>query len=305
MPYGGACMKSTAQKHTVDVSIVLLNYKTKELTLTAIKTVFESRIAPFTSEVILCDNGSDDGIGEAVRSQFPEVIFIQNGGNIGFAAGNNPGIRRARGRYVLLLNTDTEVYPDTLAGMLTFMDANPDVGAATCKLLLMDGSIDPACHRGFPTPWRSFAYMSKLAKLFPKSKFFAGYHMTYLDFSTVHDVDMISGAFFLVRREVIKKVGMLDEDYLMYGEDMDWCMRIKEAGCRIVYNPNFTILHKKKQSGRAHADRARRVRTKLLFYRYNHLFFTKNYANKYGIFVRLAVNAMFSLRIFIVKVFAV
>lgn len=297
-------MKNTAQKKIIDLSIILLNYKTRDLTLTAIKTVFKSRIAPFTFEVILCDNGSDDGIGEAVKAEFPKVQFIQNGGNIGFSAGNNTGIRRARGRYVLLLNTDTEVAPDTLSGMLSFMDANPSTGAATCKLLLMDGSIDPACHRGFPTPWRSFAYMSKLAKLFPKSRFFAGYHMTYLDFSTVHDVDMISGAFFLVRREVIEKVGLLDEEYLMYGEDMDWCMRIKEAGYRILYNPNFTILHKKKQSGRAHADRARRVRTKMLFYRYNHLFFTKNYSKKYGFFVRFLVNTMFRLRILIVRVFA-
>lgn len=298
-------MKNTAQKQTIDLSIVLLNYKTRDLTLTAIKSVFQSRISPFTFEVILCDNGSDDGIGEAVKAEFPKVQFIQNGGNIGFSAGNNPGIQRARGRYVLLLNTDTEVTPDTLSGMLSFMDADSSIGAATCKLLLPDGSIDPACHRGFPTPWRSFAYMSKLTKLFPKSRFFAGYHMTYLDFSTVHDVDMISGAFFLVRRDVIEKVGLLDEEYLMYGEDMDWCMRIKEAGYRIIYNPNFTVLHKKKQSGRAHADRARRVRTKMLFYRYNHLFFTKNYSKKYGFFVRLAVDAMFYLRIFIVKVFAV
>lgn len=289
----------------MDISVIILNYNTVELTRKCLQTVFASRLGNYSMEVIVCDNGSTDESCKMIRKEFPQVILIENKKNLGFAGGNNPGITRAKGRYILLLNTDTEVPNDTFRIMLEFMDEHSEVGASTCKLLLSDGSMDPACHRGFPTPWAAFSYFLKLERLFPKNKVFGGYHLGYKNFSTIHEVDVISGAFFLVRREVIYRVGMMDEDYYFYGEDMDWCYKIKEAGWKIIYNPTTSILHRKKQSGRASVDRARRKRTELFFYEYNKLFYQKNYDQKYPKFIMVFIYLLFDVRIFLLKKFAV
>lgn len=284
-----------------DLSVVILNYNTRELTRTCLDTVFASALGSYTMEVIVCDNGSSDGSVEMIRTEFPRVILIENRKNLGFAAGNNPGIRRAKGRYVLLLNTDTEVPKDTLRVMLRYMDDHPEVGVSTCKLLLSDGSMDPACHRGFPTPWAAFTYMSKLERLFPKTRLFGEYHQGYKDLATIHEVDCIVGAFFLVRRDVIASVGLLDEDYFMYGEDIDWCYRIRKAGWPIMFNPTVTILHKKKQSGRANIFAKRRVTTEIYFHTYNWLFYTKNYAKAYGPVLTLFVDMFYRIRIWMLR----
>ncbi|HLD24623.1 MAG TPA: glycosyltransferase family 2 protein [Patescibacteria group bacterium] len=265
---------------TLDLSIVILNFNTEALTRVCLQTVFASRLGPYTMEVIVCDNGSTDGSIAMVKNEFPEVILIENKKNAGFAAGNNPGMKRAKGRYILLLNSDTEMPKGTLLAMISFMDENPQAGAATCKVLLPDGNLDPACHRGFPTPWVAFTYVSKLEKLFPKSKIFGEYHQGYKDFSAVHEVDCITGAFFLVRRRVIQEVGLLDEDFFMYGEDIDWAYRIRTKGWKIFYNPAATILHKKKQSGRSNNDKRKQIQTETYFHTYNWLFFKKHYGKK-------------------------
>ena len=288
---------------TIDVSVIILNFNTLELTKIAIEKLLASKLHKFSMEIIVCDNASTDGTDQMMKKEFPEILFIQNGGNVGFAAGNNPGIKIAKGRYILLLNSDTEVAENTIATMITFMDEHPTCGASTCKLLLMDGSMDPACHRGMPTPWNALTYYLKLEKLFPKCKGFSGYHQLYKDLTTIHEVDCISGAFFLVRREVIDTVGMLDESYFMYGEDIDWAYRIKEAGWKIWYNPTVTILHKKKQSGRSHASRERRIKTQTMFITYNKLFYTKHYEKKYGPIVTWLVYRAFDLQITGLKVF--
>jgi len=255
-------------------------------------------------EIIVCDNGSTDGSLSMIRKEFPEVILIDNKKNLGFAAGNNPGIRATKGRYVLLLNTDTEVPPATLAAMIRFMDEHPDAGASTCKLLLPDGSMDPACHRGFPTPWVSFTYLMKLEKLFPRTRLFGEYHEGYKDLSTIHEVDCIVGAFFLVRRKVLDEVGLLDEAYFMYGEDIDWAYRIRRAGWKIMFNPTVVILHKKKQSGRANTLRARRVTTEIYFNRYNWLFYTKHYASTYPKILTWMVNSIYATRLYFLEHFS-
>lgn len=291
-------------KNTIDVSVVILNYNTVDLTRACLQTVFASSLGKYSMEVIVCDNGSTDGSVEMIRKEFPQVIFIDNKKNLGFAAGNNPGIKRAKGRYILLLNTDTEVQNNTFRVMLEFMDSHPEVGASTCKLLLPDGSMDPACHRGFPTPWASLTYLSKLEKLFSKSRLFGQYHQGYKDLSRIHEVDCIVGAFFLVRREVVKEVGLLDEDYFMYAEDIDWAYRIRQAGWKIMYNPTVTILHKKKQSGRSNVLRERRVMTEIYFHRYNWLFYKKHYARKYGSLLTFFVNSFYTIRLFFLERFS-
>jgi len=287
----------------IDLSIVILNYNTLELTRMCLKTVLASKPGKFSMEVIVCDNGSTDGSVEMIQKEFSQVIFINNKKNLGFAAGNNSGIQRARGRYILLLNTDTEVPPKTFATMIAFMDDRPEAGAATCKLLLSDGFMDPACHRGFPTPWAAFTYLAKLEKLFPRTKLFGEYHQGYKNLFTIHEVDCITGAFFMVRREAVKQVGLMDEDYFMYGEDIDWAYRIRKSGWKIFYNPSVTILHKKKQSGRANILKKRRVTTEIYFHQYNWLFYKKHYAQKYPI-VTPFVNLFYAARLFLLERFS-
>ena len=292
------------KQKTIDVSVVILNFNTVELTRACLKHLEGSDLKSYIMEVIVCDNASTDGSEAMVKKEFPGVIFIQNGKNMGFAAGNNPGIRRAKGRYILLLNSDTEVSAAAIGEMIAFADDHPKAGAATCKLELQDGSMDPACHRGFPTPWVAFTYLVKLERLFPKTQLFGEYHEGYKDLSTAHQVGCISGAFFMVRREVVDRVGLLDEDYFMYAEDIDWAYRIRTSGWEIWFNPAVTVLHKKKQSGRANILRARRVATEIYFHEYNWLFFKKHFAKKSGPIVRFLVNTAYSLRLFLLKKFS-
>lgn len=283
------------------MSVVILNYNTLELTRLCLTTLLNSELDPYTMEVIVCDNASTDGSMDMVAREFPQVVRINNGKNLGFAAGNNPGIRKAKGRFILLLNTDTEMPKNTLRTMISFMDKTPDAGASTCKLLLPDGSMDPACHRGFPTPWAAITYLLKLEKLFPKTKLFGQYHQGYKDMNVIHEVDCIVGAFFLVRREVVDDVGLLDEDYFMYGEDIDWAYRMRQHGWKILYNPTVTMLHKKKQSGRSNTQKNRRITTEIYFHKYNWLFYTKNYAKKYGPALTFLVNSFYSVRLFLLE----
>jgi GT2 family glycosyltransferase len=293
----------SVHKKNFDVSVVILNYNTAGLTRICLETLLASELGGFQMEVIVCDNGSTDQSVQMIRSQFPSVTLIENQKNRGFAAGNNPGIRIARGRYVLLLNTDTEIPHTTIRTMIHFMDDYPDCGAATCKLLLPDGSMDPACHRGFPTPWASFSYIIGLEKLFPTSTLFSQYHQGYKNVNTIHEVDCIVGAFFMVRHSVIDQVGLLDEDYFMYGEDIDWAYRIKQKGWKILFNPEVTILHKKKQSGRAHISKNTRRISELYFHENNWLFYKKNYAKKYGYLLTFFVHALYATRIYLLKKF--
>jgi len=291
-------------KPTVDLSVIIVNYNTKDLLRACLSTVFDSELRSYTMEVFVSDNASSDGSKQMVGKEYPQVRVIENSKNLGFAAANNQGLKMAQGRYVVLLNSDTEVSPDTFSTMIEYMDENKDVGGATCKLVLADGKIDPACHRGFPTPWASFTYYAGLEKLFPRSRLFSKYHLGYKDPDTIHDVDVISGAFFWVRQEIISSVGLLDEDYFMYAEDIDWAYRIRTAGWRIVYNPTTTTLHRKKQSGRSHASKAQRIKTQLLFHKNNKLFYTKHYAKQYSPVLTFLIYFVFDVRMFFLKYFS-
>ncbi len=283
----------------IDVSIIILNYNTKALLLACLASIEKARTLKDRWEVIVVDNASTDGSVKEIsnfKSQISNLKIIQNDRNLGFAAGNNVGIKMAKGRYVLLLNSDTEVTKDAIILMLDFMDAHPKVGVSTCKLVLPDGSMDPACHRGFPTPWAAFTYMIGLEKLFPHSHLFAQYHQRYKNLLERHEIDSPSGAFFLVRQEVINNVGMLDEDYFMYGEDLDWAYRIKQAGWQIWFYPKASVLHRKRQSGRANVDAQLRRQTQKYFYQTMELFYKKHYGHRYGWIVTQLVLLGIKLR---------
>lgn len=235
----------------VDLSIIILNFNTLKLTLDAIASIEKNYAEEVNSgkyELIVADNASPDGSLAGFREYAKETIIksfhvVDNGGNIGFAKGNNNAMDRSSGRYVLFLNPDTIVYPKTLTRMVEFMDEYSDAGAATCKIEIPNGGRDESSHRGFPTPWNAFTHFSGLEKLFPKSQIFSGYTQGYKDFEKVHDVEAISGAFLLVRREVGEQLGWWDEEYFFYGEDLQFCYDIRKKGYKIYYVPDVSILH--------------------------------------------------------------
>jgi len=281
----------------VDLSIIILNYNTRQLTLDAILSIEKNYLEYVKSgrfEVTVADNASPDGSLAAFhafkdKTKIKSFYVVDNGGNIGFSKGNNKGIAFATGRFVLFLNPDTIVYKKTLNFMLEFMDSHPDAGAATCKVEIPSGLIDEASHRGFPTPWNAFSHFSGLEKLFPKSRLFAGYLQGYKDFTEIHEVDAISGAFLLVRRDVGEQIGWWDEEYFFYGEDIQFCYNIKKLGYKIYYVPHVSILHHggvssgiKKQSHHiTTADSTHRLTMQGYRFDAMRIFYKKNYKKKY------------------------
>ncbi|TVX89397.1 glycosyltransferase family 2 protein [Paenibacillus agilis] len=259
----------------MDLSIIIVNYNTKQLTLNCVASVLESE-TEYTYEIILVDNASKDDTVVAVKQQYPCVHLIENKDNLGFSKANNQGMHVAKGRYVLLLNSDTIVQPDTFDIMIRFMDENPKVGSAGCKVVLPDGSLDKACKRGFPTPAATFYYVSGISKRYPNSPKYNAYHRGDLDENGSYPIDCLVGAFMMVRREAIEQVGMLDEDYFMYGEDVDWCYRIQQAGWVNYYHAATSILHLKRAS-----SRNKPYKITYEFHRAIYLLHKKNFAKYY------------------------
>lgn len=178
-----------------------------------------------------------------VQRTFPWVQLLQSKTNLGFTKGNNLARKKAQGKYLLFLNSDTEVFPGSLETMVNFMESDEGIGISTCLVELPNRQLYYACHRGFPTPWNSFCYFSGLAKLFPNSKLFSGYTASYLPTGKIHEIDACSGTFLLTRREILDKIGWFDEDYYAYGEDIEMCFRVKELGYKVVFNPTVKIRH--------------------------------------------------------------
>ncbi len=276
----------------MDVSVIVVNYNTRDLLLQTLRSVKDASQS-VSVEVFVVDNGSDDGSPEAVAVQFPEVHLIVNQYNVGFAAANNQAIQQARGRYYLLLNSDTVVRNDTLKIMVDFMDGSSSVGASGCKVVLADGCLDLACRRSFPTVLSSLYHVLKLDKLFPNSKRFAAYNLTYLNPDASYPVDCLVGAFMMVRSRVVDEVGLLDERFFMYGEDIDWCYRIRQHGWDIWYVPATSITHYKGASGKKSMKVLYHFYWSLYLYAHKHRFpnmsvFVRNVI-KIGIFVILAM----------------
>jgi GT2 family glycosyltransferase len=232
-----------------DLTVVMVTYQIRELIGACLESV-RAASEGLAVDVAIVENGSTDGTLEVIRQEFPELELIDAGENLGFIRGNNVVLdrlvaERSAGRYVLLLNPDTVVRPETFRVMVDFMDAHPEYGGATCRVNLANCALDWACHRGFPTPWSALTHMLGLQKLFPHSRRFARYHLKWLDLDTTHEIDSPTGAFFMVRRETFYRIGGLDTDYFMYGDDLDWAYRIRETGARIAYHPATSIIHYK------------------------------------------------------------
>ncbi len=275
----------------MDLSIIIVNYNVKRLLRCCLQSLINADLRRINAdyEVFVVDNASQDGSVEMVRQEFPAVKLIASKENLGFAKANNLGIRQSSGRYLLFLNPDTTVPKETLPEMVKLMEENPKVGVATCFIELASGGMDPDCHRGFPTPWAALCHFSGLAKIFPGSKIFGQYHQTWKDLTKTHEVDSCCGAFMLVRRKALDEVGIWDEDFFFYGEDLDWCYRFKEKSWPVMFYPYVKITHHKGASSgmkkssqevttatREARRRARQASTEAM-----RLFYEKHYRQKY------------------------
>jgi N-acetylglucosaminyl-diphospho-decaprenol L-rhamnosyltransferase len=262
-----------------ELAIVVVAYNVCELLRACLRSIPRSAtILPH--EVWVVDNGSTDATSAMVREEFPSVRLIQ-AGNVGYSRGNNLALRQilastdgdSTPRYVLLLNPDTEPPPGAIDEMVQFLDAHPEAGVAGPRLVRVDGSLDLACRRSFPTPAVSFYHFVGLGRLFPGSRRFGRYNLTYLDQRAVAEVDSVVGAFMLVRGALLRSVGLLDEAFFMYGEDLDWALRIKRAGWNVLYNGAVTVVHHKRAS-----SQQRSTQSLIAFYQAMLIFYQKHYA---------------------------
>ena len=258
-----------------DLSIIIVNYNVKEFLQNLLQSI-EKASSNLSLETIIVDNASDDGSIEMLHKNFQQIKLIENKKNVGFGAANNQAIEIAKGKYILLLNPDTIVKEDTFTEMIKFFEANPEAGMAGCKVLNPDGTLQLACRRGFPGPWTSFTKVIGLSKIFPKSKLFARYNLTFLDGNQTYEVDAISGSFMMLRKEVYAKIGGFDPDFFMYGEDLDLCYRTQKAGFKVYYVHSTEIIHYKGES----TKRSKIDETKI-FYDAMHLFVKKHFSTSF------------------------
>ena len=229
------------------LSVVIVNYNVKYFLEQCLHSV-EAAIRDLDAEVFVVDNNSVDGSVEMIREKFPRIKLIANTVNTGFSVANNQAIRESSGEYILLLNPDTVVELDTFTRSVEFMDAHPDAGGLGIKMVDGSGKYLPESKRGLPTPAVAFYKIFGLSALFPKSKVFGQYHLGYLDRDQTHVVDVLAGAYMMLRRETLEKTGLLDETFFMYGEDIDLSYRITKAGYKNYYYPDARIIHYKGES---------------------------------------------------------
>jgi N-acetylglucosaminyl-diphospho-decaprenol L-rhamnosyltransferase len=282
-----------------DLAVVIVSYNTREFLAPCLEAL-PAALGALSAETWIVDNASTDGSAEFVRKHFPQVRFIASQRNGGYAYANNLGLRAAgfggtgpaawpRFRYVALLNPDTLPPAASLEQLLTFLDADPSIGVCGPRVERPDGSLDRACRRGSPTPLVAFYQLIGLAGLFPRSRHFARYNLTYLPEDRQADVDAVVGACMMVRSEALERVGLMDERFFMYGEDLDLCLRIGACGWRVVYYPAVRVVHHKGGATRKSSDRMIRE-----FYRSMELFHHKHFAAStpmpVNVSVRLAVR---------------
>jgi N-acetylglucosaminyl-diphospho-decaprenol L-rhamnosyltransferase len=266
---------------SIDVSILILNYNTREHLRACLESVRDEGSTslsggPIQAEVIVVDNASSDGSAEMVAAEFPWAALIRSPRNGGFANGNNQGLVRSRGAAILVLNPDALMPAGGIAGLLDRLAAHPEAGIVGPRLLRPDGSMHLACRRSFPTPSIAFYRLSGLSQLFPRSPRFGRYNLTFVDPRMPLEVDSVCGACMLIRRAVLERVGPLDERFFMYGEDLDWCLRTRQAGWTVRYEPDIVVQH---QHGAA--SRKRALRATYYFFHAMDLFYRKHYVDRY------------------------
>lgn len=225
----------------MDVSIVVVSWNTCEILRDCLKSVYE-QTSGFEFEMIVIDNASSDGSVEMLKQEFPQVVLIENKKNHGFAAANNQGMAIAKGRYVLLLNSDTVVLDNAIPKTVDFADSHLQAAVTGCRVLNSDRTMQLSCFM-FPSILNMTLWITYLFKLFPRSRFFGRERMTWWDRTDEREVDVVAGCFMLIRREAIEQVGIMDEQFFIYFEETDWCYRFKKAGWKVMFTPGGKIIH--------------------------------------------------------------
>ena len=264
----------------MDLSIVIVNYQTFELTKNTINSIFEYDY-PFSYEILVVDNASSDDSLAKLQEYFNDKVkFIASTENNGFAAGNNQALRIANGKYVLLLNSDTIVWEGTLENIYNYMEKHTDVGACGCRVLLENGELDKACKRSFPNVKNSFFRLFHI----PTNSKDNDYNLDDLPDGEIYEIDCLTGAFMFMRTDALNQVGLLDETFFMYGEDIDLCYRIKNGGWKIIYYGESKITHLKGAS-------SKKQKSKLIyeFYRAMYIYYKKHHAKENSFIVNIVV----------------
>lgn len=282
-----------------DLTIIILTYNSQfwlKKTLETLKQ-FYLRRTETKVEVVVVDNASSDETLSMLKKSFRWVTALPLEQNLGFAAGNNEALKSVSSRYVMLLNSDMELTDTSnLDLLIEYMDVHSQVGIITPRIEHTNGALDAACHRGEPDLWASFTYFTHLAQLFPHSKIFAQYHQTYKDFTSEHPIDACSGAAMLVRTEAMQKVGLLDDRFFMYAEDLDWCKRFREAGYTVMYYPAVKIIHHKYKSGIKSSSKKIASATTRHFYDTMLSYYDKHYRDRHPRFVRTIIKYLLAIK---------
>jgi GT2 family glycosyltransferase len=272
---------------SVELSVIIVNYNVayflEQCLNSCLKAAEHADI-----EILVIDNNSVDGSEDMMREKFPDIPYIMNKENLGFSKANNQGMKMAKGRYVVLLNPDTVVEELTFRKTIDFMDAQPEAGGLGVRMLDGRGKFLPESKRGLPTPSVAFYKIFGLSAIFPKSKTFGKYHLGYLDEFQTHEVEILSGAFMLMRKSVLDEIGLLDEAFFMYGEDIDLSYRIVLAGYKNYYFPETRIIHYKGESTKKSS-----VNYVFVFYRAMVIFANKHFSQKnaklFSVLINLAI----------------
>lgn len=274
----------------MDISIVIVNYNVKYFIEQCLHSVLKAR-KNLTIEVLVVDNNSTDGSCALIRSKFPDLTLIENKENTGFSKANNQAIRMAQGKYILLLNPDTVIEEESLVRCFDFMENHPDAGGLGVKMIDGKGHFLPESKRGLPTPEAAFYKIFGFSKLFPHSPRFSRYHLGYLPNNETHEIEILSGAYMFMRKEALDKVGLLDETFFMYGEDIDLSYRILQGGYKNYYFPGTTIIHYKGESTKKGS-----INYVLVFYKAMIIFARKHFSTKHARAFTLLINLAIYLR---------
>ena len=269
------------------LSIIIVNYNVKYFLHQCLKSI-ETAKKNINLEILVVDNNSVDNSVDMLQNEFPELKLILNRKNVGFAKANNQAIKQAKGKYILLLNPDTIVQEDTLHKCVDFLEQNTNTGSLGVKMINGNGVFLPESKRSLPNPASAFYKIFGLSTLFPKSKKFGQYHLNYLNNNKTHEIDVVSGAFFITRKKILDEIGMLDESFFMYGEDIDLSYRIQKAGYKNIYFPETSIIHYKGESTKKTS-----INYIIMFYKAMIIFVKKHYskekANPFIILINTAI----------------
>lgn len=259
------------------LSICLVSYQARDYLKACLDSIYAAAHSLPGCEIIVVDNGSKDGTVEMIRSEYPDVCLITNPYNRGFTIPYNQALKQARGAYLLVLNPDTIVEIAAIEELIRFLHDHPQAGICGPKVLNPDGTLQKPCRRGESRPWAVISYFTGLSRLFPKSRFFSEYLLSYLDEDETHEVAGVSGSCMLIRREVIDDIGYLDERFFAYQEDADFCFRARQAGWKIFYVPSAKIIH----YGGVGGSHVQPYRSIIEWHRSYWLYYRKNLAGDY------------------------